>query len=118
MPEIILADENVNFKIIRTLRTKGFTVLSVLEEHQGLDDKSILLKIKKEKLILLTEDSDFGRLVFAYNEKDISVIFLRYEVLQLDRIIDSLIKVLNKYGEKLKNKFIVVTTKKIRIREI
>lgn len=70
------------------------------------------------KLSFITEDSDFGHWVFARGEKDISVIFLRYESKDLNSITDSLIKVLNDYRISLYGKFVVITVNKIRIRDI
>lgn len=71
--------------------------------------------------IIADEDVDF-RIVTALknkeNEKDISVIFLRYESKDLNSIAESLIKVLNKYGSSLYGKFVVITAKKIRIRDV
>ena len=36
---------------------------------------------KRFNALLLTEDSDFGHWVFAKKEKEISVIFLRYDTI-------------------------------------
>jgi len=43
---------------------------------------------------------------------------LRYKSEEIDEIMASLIKTLNKYKEKLKSKFTVITSKKIRIRDL
>ena len=51
-------------------------------------------------------------------EKQISVIFLRYDSKDIVKITDSLIKVLHDYGASLYGKFVVITVNKIRIREI
>ncbi len=114
----ILADEDVNFKIVKKLRIEGFKVTSILEEFKGLDDKEILNITKEKQFVLLTEDKDFGEWVFAHHKTDVSVIFLRYKAKDFEAITDSIIKILNKYGDLLLNKFVVITPNKIRIREI
>ncbi len=114
----IIADENVNFNIVTALKNNAFDIISVLKEYQGKSDEEIIGLVKQFNAILLTEDSDFGHWVFAKKEKEISVIFLRYDSMDLTKITDSLIKVLNDYGALLYGKFVVITINKIRIREI
>jgi len=114
----ILADEDVDFRIVTALKNKTFDVISVLREYQGMSDEDVIGITKRFNAILLTEDSDFGHWVFARKEKEISVIFLRYENKELGNIINSLLKVLNSFGSSLYGKFVVITANKIRIREI
>lgn len=75
----IIADENVNFNIVTALKNNAFDIISVLREYQGISDEEIIGLAKRFQAILLTEDSDFGHWVFAKKEKEISVIFLRYD---------------------------------------
>ena len=64
----ILADENVDYRIIKELRKKGFNVISVLDNYKGISDKEVLGQANKENSLLLTEDSDFGEWVFVHKE--------------------------------------------------
>ena len=114
----ILADEDVDFRIVNTLKNTGHEVVSVLRDYQGISDEEVIGMAKRLNAILLTEDSDFGHWVFAREEKDLSVIFLRYENRELDKITNSIEEVLNRLGPSLYGKFVVITSKKIRIREI
>lgn len=114
----ILADEDVDFRIIKKLRKLGVPVLSVLENFTGANDKEILNLSRRESAILLTEDSDFGEWVFAYKEVNVGVIFLRYKKDEVEEIAEKIIKVINIYKSELFNKFVVITTKKIRMREL
>jgi predicted nuclease of predicted toxin-antitoxin system len=113
-----LADENINFRIIKELRNNSFDVISILESHRGISDKEVLALARNYKALLLTEDRDFGILVFAFKEKNISVIFLRYNYTEVNNITISLIKVLNKYKLELYGKFVTITPKKVKIIEI
>jgi predicted nuclease of predicted toxin-antitoxin system len=114
----ILADEDVDFRIVTALKNSGYEVISVLREHQGTSDKEVIRLAKRFNALLLTEDSDFGHWVFARKERGISVLFLRYNSNDHIQITDSLIKVLKDYGTSLYGKFVVMTVKKVRIREI
>ena len=114
----ILADEDVDFRIVTTLRENGHEVISVLREYQGISDEEVITLAKKLNAILLTEDSDFGHWVFALKERDISVLFLRYSCGEQSRIARSLIRIIEEQGASLYGKFVVITVNKIRIRNI
>lgn len=114
----IVADECVDFRIIEHLRAAGFEVISVREECPSLPDQQVLEFVKSAQAILLTEDRDFGRWVFAHKQKDVGVIFLRYPVSDLDAIIRSLLRVLSTYQTALARKFVVIKANKIRIRDV
>ena len=114
----ILADENVHYEIIKKLRTNGFFVISIMEKYSGISDVEVLAKCVENKALLLTEDSDFGEWIFSHHKQNKGVIFLRYKFDQLDRIIEQLIFVLNKYNIKLNSNFTVLTAQKIRMRSI
>jgi predicted nuclease of predicted toxin-antitoxin system len=114
----LLADEDVNFNIIRELRKHSFEITSILEDYRSALDEEVLKISEDTESILITEDKDFGEWVFAHKVKVNGVIFLRYDPRDLIKISESLIKVLSSYGTKLYGKFVVITPKKIRIREI
>lgn len=65
----IVADECVDFRIVKKLRASGFEILSVLEECPSISDQKVLELTKAHQAILLTEDSDFGRWIFAHQHK-------------------------------------------------
>jgi len=114
----ILADENIDYLIIERLKQTGFDVISIAKKYRGISDKDILEISLQLNAILLTEDSDFGEWIFSHKKKAVSVIFLRYEKTDISNITDTLISILKKYGPSLISKFTVITTKKIRIRDI
>ncbi|MFH0925042.1 MAG: DUF5615 family PIN-like protein [bacterium] len=118
MPLKRLADEDIDFRIVKQLRSKGIFVVSVLEDYKGLSDKEVLELSKGTDALLLTEDKDFGEWIFAHKEKCIGVIFLRYKPEEIHQITDTLINLLYKYGESLLQKFTVLRGNKLRIRGI
>jgi len=114
-PEI-LADESVDFGIIRTLRERGVTIVSIAECSPGIGDRKVLEIARQRRLLLLTEDSDFGELIFAFKEPAVGVMFLRYHFTQRNKIAECILGILNKSGNQLLGAFTVITPEKIRLR--
>lgn len=59
-----LVDECCDAELVLKLRSEGHNVLYVMELKPSATDKEILQKAYSENRILLTEDKDFGELVF------------------------------------------------------
>lgn len=72
-----LADESCDFRVVRALRIAGHEVKAVVEAAPGAEDEAILAMAIAEQRIFLTEDRDFGRLVYAA-ENPPDVILLRF----------------------------------------
>jgi len=115
---VILADENLDHRIIRILREKKFKVLSVAEEFQGISDFDIIKIARSKNFIILTEDKDFGEWVFSHKSGNISVVFSRYHHTDFNRIATILLKVITDKEFDLKGRFTTITTNKIRSRRI
>ena len=73
-----LADECCDKGIVRVLRASGYDVLSVSDISPRAEDLDVIGLAVHEERILMTEDKDFGQLVFAHGQKTIGVIFLRF----------------------------------------
>lgn len=113
---MIIADENIPVPVIEKLRLEGIETFSVFDNLRGISDKEIIEFAQNPPKIILTEDKDFGDLVFAYNQKKVSVILLRYHYLELQKIESILIKFLQNHIVE-EHSFIVITSKNIRIRK-
>jgi predicted nuclease of predicted toxin-antitoxin system len=59
-----LADECCDAALVNALRVDGHDVLYVIESLRGATDEEILSRAFSESCILLTEDKDFGELVY------------------------------------------------------
>lgn len=94
----ILADENVHADIVRELRKSGYDVFFVPEiGFAGRDDESILEYSEKNDLVLLSGDKDFGGLIeFGTLWGRGKVILLRYRLININRIVNNVIGVINK----------------------
>jgi predicted nuclease of predicted toxin-antitoxin system len=114
----VLADESVNFDIVKQLRELNYEVHAIVEEKRSAKDLVGLEYAKELKALLLTEDKDFGEWIFAYHVENLSVVLLRYRANEFQDIVNSLKQILQKYGESLYGKFVVIKKNKFRIREL
>jgi predicted nuclease of predicted toxin-antitoxin system len=115
---ILVADECLNKNIVRFLKSNDYEVISISETYLGIDDEEVLKKTKNFEGILITEDSDFGKWVFAHHFKGVSVIFLRYDKEDFNKVIDFLIESINLLINTNSNQFVTITPKKVRLRAI
>ena len=60
----LLADEGVDKQIVTKLRLSGFEVMYILQTHQGADDEFVLNVSNEQERVLITQDKDFGELVY------------------------------------------------------
>ncbi len=60
-----LADESCDFAVVRALRAAGHDVLAIAELTPRAEDDAVTDLAVREERLLLTEDKDFGRLVYA-----------------------------------------------------
>jgi predicted nuclease of predicted toxin-antitoxin system len=72
------ADECCDFAVVRALRAHGHDVLAVSELQHHSVDKDVMDLALVENRILLTEDKDFGWLVFAGRMNSPGVILIRF----------------------------------------
>jgi predicted nuclease of predicted toxin-antitoxin system len=82
-----------------------------------LDDESIIEKANRENYVLVTNDKDFGELVFRKRKQHKGVVLLRLEDERSKNKIAVLHRVLESYSDKLSDNFIIVTEKTVRIVE-
>ena len=115
---MIIADENINSSLVEKLRSKNYEVIYIREHSPGMKDRDIVTLVRNKTGILITEDKDFGELVFAHNFKNISVIFLRHEKEDYPVVERQLLQVLESYYAKGGHFYITITRTKIRITEI
>jgi len=115
---MIIIDENVDQVLIDRLGGKNYKIISIKEYKRGITDRKIIELAKSKNGLIITEDKDFGELVFSHGIKDCSVIFLRYNKTDYDLIEKNILKLLEDYYENPGHFFITVTKSEIRIRKI
>ena len=113
-----LADESCDFLLIKTLREAGHDVLAVSEIMPGAEDSDVIHLSVREKRVLLTEDKDFGQLVYAHGQSSVGVIFLRFPFSARKQISRDLSTLIERQGERLNGCFVTVQPGRIRISHI
>lgn len=73
-----LADESCDFAVVRALRNAGHDVVAVAEISPRADDSDVLKLALAGKRVLLTEDKDFGQLVYASSVPAGGVVLFRF----------------------------------------
>ena len=110
-----LVDESCDVALAQALLEKGHDVLEVRNSCPGAKDEWVISRSLSEERILLTEDKDFGRLIYAYGHKAIGVIFLRYPFSERHRIAQNVVELVKQRHEKLIGCFVTVTLQRIRM---
>lgn len=109
-----LVDECAGSKVAEWLRGESHEVFSVFDEARGMTDEDVLAKAFSEGWILITNDKDFGEMVFRERREHRGVIFMRLDDERAANKIEVLRKLLEGYAEKLPEEFVVVTETKVR----
>ena len=112
---LFLADESCDACMVRVLRTDGHDVMAVSESHRGASDSDVINLALGMSRILITEDKDFGQLVFASGHGHKGVILLRYPFQLRHRITEQLSSLVRDRGELLSHSFTVIEPGRIRI---
>ncbi|MFQ6003477.1 MAG: DUF5615 family PIN-like protein [Candidatus Zixiibacteriota bacterium] len=110
-----IADESCDFVVVQALRADGYDVLCVSEITPRAEDSEVIRLALHEKRILLTEDKDFGQLVYAHGQETLGVIFLRFPASARKRISKDVVRLIKRQGEKLTGCFVTVQPGRIRI---
>jgi len=110
-----LADECCDFAVVRALRAQGHDVLAVGESQQRSVDKDLVDLASGEDRILLTEDKDFGWLVFAGGMKSPGVILIRFPASARSLLPGAVSKLVSDYASQLVGAFVVLRPGEARI---
>ena len=114
----LVADECVDFGIIRQLRHNGVEVFSILEELASVKDKTVLEVANEKGWLLLTEDRDFGELVFRFMLPNHGVVYVRIQDLDRKIKIARVVSIILNHYDQLLGSFTVITNDKMKIRRI
>jgi predicted nuclease of predicted toxin-antitoxin system len=81
----------------------------------ALDDADVLAIAHHEQRILITDDRDFGELVFRHRQPRAGVLYVRLSTTRLDARVARLEYALRHHGDEL-DQFLVVSDLDVRIR--
>jgi predicted nuclease of predicted toxin-antitoxin system len=110
-----VVDECTGPAVAEWLIARGFETISIYDTFRGIKDIDILKMALKTDSILITNDKDFGEMVFKENLNHNGIIFLRLSNERSRNKIEVLEKLFNTNLSELVNNFTVVTETTIRI---
>lgn len=111
-----LLDESADLPLAAHLEARGHEVTSIVRDHpRALNDDDVLDIARRERRILVTNDRDFGELVFRRHIEHAGIILFRLGAEDLATKAAWLDRVLDEHAERL-TEFVVVTERGIRIR--
>lgn len=113
-----LADECCDDGMIQYLREKGIDVLYIQESNSGSTDSQVLSEAYQKRRILITEDKDFGELVYRLKKPVYGIILLRFDPLEKEKKIQRLFDLITNYSSRLQGNFLVLDAEKTRIRPL
>lgn len=113
----IVADESADYAIVTGLRYKGYSVYAISEQLPSLSDKEVLSVAFENNALLITEDKDFGELVYRFQLPHKGILLVRMIASTSEEKARSVCEALLKYSDQLLNNFTVLEDKKIRIRK-
>jgi predicted nuclease of predicted toxin-antitoxin system len=113
-----LADECVAAPLVAFLRAAGHDVVYIAEAAAGLGDADVIALALQEGRLLLTEDKDFGDLVFRRERIVPGVVLLRVGTDNSRVKATRLAAVIDRYGEGLFGRYMVVEEGRFRSRRV
>jgi predicted nuclease of predicted toxin-antitoxin system len=114
----LLADENIPRSIVQWLRDQGHDVLYAAEDRVQTPDVELLNEAEAQGRVILSEDLDFGELIFRDPLNNHGVILMRMEKLPASVRLSRLQKAWATIEKSLPGKFVVVTKGKLRVRAL
>jgi predicted nuclease of predicted toxin-antitoxin system len=113
-----LADESCDFAVVRALRAAGHDVTAVAEFAQRSEDAVVADLAVLDARILLTEDKDFGQLVYARAQPLGGVILLRFPAGARSGAAQAVLDLIARHPDRLNGSFIVLSPRRMRIRRL
>jgi predicted nuclease of predicted toxin-antitoxin system len=90
-------------------------VVAIAEIARGATDDQVLERALKEKRVLITEDRDFGELVYARGRSSAGVILVRFPSRARRAKSATVIEAVSRLGSRLRDTFTVVEPGRVRI---
>jgi len=109
-----LVDECSGPAVAKWLRAAGQEVFSVFDEAKGSSDSEILAKSTSDQSILVTNDKDFGEMIFRERRPHHGIIFMRLSDERSANKIAVLEHLLANYSDRLEGQFVTVTETRVR----
>jgi predicted nuclease of predicted toxin-antitoxin system len=117
LPNLIVADECVEEEIIARLRDNNIRILSIRESHSGIKDVEVLAIAVENSAFLLTEDKDFGELVFRLHLPHNGILLVRFpNEYDPDIKAQKVVKIILEKFEEIDGFFAVLDENRLRVK--
>jgi predicted nuclease of predicted toxin-antitoxin system len=110
-----VADESCAGPVIRALRAAGHDVIAIAESAAGTADEAVIEQALEHGRVLLTEDRDFGELVYARRRSSGGVVFIKFESRARRAKPAAVVEAVEKLAARLRNGFTVVEPGRVRV---
>jgi hypothetical protein len=110
-----VADESCAGPVVRALREAGHDVVAIAEVAKGATDEEVLNRALNEKRLLITEDRDFGELVYAHGLPSTGVILVRFPSRARRAKPPTVVGAVAKLGARLQDAFTVIEPGRVRV---
>ena len=112
-----LADENVDAPIVHLLRQNGYEISYILEDNPSISDDAVLLIAVENDSILITQDKDFGELVYLQKKVHAGILLLRLTGLKPARKAEIVLSVIQEHEQELYKSFTIIQQGMVKIRK-
>jgi predicted nuclease of predicted toxin-antitoxin system len=111
-----IVDESTGTAVVQYLRGVGHDVLAVTETMPGADDAEVLARAVADGRIIITNDKDFGELIFRSGKAHSGVLLLRLHDESAANRVRVVQSVLDRCSDRLPGSFATATEVGVRIR--
>lgn len=111
-----VADECVLDSIIVRLRSDGHTVHAIRDASGGAPDPDVLAIAVSQQAVLLTQDKDFGELVYRLKMSHCGIVLIRLAGMTSAERADLVSGVIANHASEIPNAFTVISPDNVRIR--
>lgn len=113
-----LADECCDASLVEALRQDGHDVVYAVESLRGATDDELLARAFSEQRLLVTEDKDFGELVYRLRRPAHGIVLLRFDIMDRHLKLPRLQYLLAQSPERLPEAMVVLEADKVRFRPL
>ncbi len=111
-----LADECVDAALVARLRADGHDVIYMAEIAPAASDAEVMARALRDNRLLLTEDKDFGDLVFRQGRQAPGIVLLRVDPSMHTLKQDRLAAAIARFGDNLFGRYMIVEEARFRSR--
>ncbi len=113
----LIADESVDYGIVKRLRECNYLVYSIQDNNSGVSDDVVLKIANEHNCLLITEDKDFGELTYRLKLAHKGILLIRLSGMTREKRIDLVAEMINKHFDELGSNFSVLSQTGLRIKK-